>query len=130
MRLYLDSVTIIYLIEKVSVYLEKINFILSNSSEFCTSQLSNLECKVKPRKENNLALLTDYNYFLNEFINIYCPINTEVLEVALEIRAKYNFKTPDSIHLATAIYCKCDSFVTNDKRLGIFQDLKIITLDS
>ena len=57
LRLYLDSVTIIYLIEEVSVYLEKINFIISTGSEFCTSQLSYLECKIKPTKENHLALL-------------------------------------------------------------------------
>jgi predicted nucleic acid-binding protein len=130
LRLYLDSVTIIYLVEEVSAYLERINFILNTGSEFCTSQLSFLECKIKPTRENHLALLADYEYFFNESMNIYCPINIEVLEIALKIRTNYNFKTPDSIHLATAIYCKCDSFVKNDKRFGSFQELKIITLDS
>ena len=40
----------------------------------------------------------------------------------------YNYKTPDSIQLATAINYNSDYFLTNDKKLT-HKDLKIITPD-
>ena len=34
------------------------------------------------------------------------------------LRAKYSLKTPDSIHLATAIMTKATAFLTGDKALA------------
>ena len=50
-----------------------------------------------------------------------------VSEKAADIRAKYSFKTPDAIHLASAMYHNCFEFLTNDKRLlNISCDLKMV----
>ncbi len=52
-------------------------------------------------------------------------LSRDVMDRATEIRASYNFKTPDSIHLAAAVVFDCDVFYTNDHRLDRFVDLAI-----
>ena len=44
------------------------------------------------------------------------------------IRAQYNFKTPDSLHLAAAVISNCDVFLTNDHRLNRFTGISIETI--
>jgi len=44
-------------------------------------------------------------------------ITSEVIERATGLRAGYGFKTPDAIHLASAIEEKADIFLTGDESL-------------
>lgn len=44
-------------------------------------------------------------------------LTTEVFDLATELRAVYNVKTPDALHLAAAINWGCDEFWTNDQRI-------------
>jgi predicted nucleic acid-binding protein len=55
-------------------------------------------------------------------------VNEAVAEEAARIRARYRFKTPDAIHLASAKLGGADLFVTNDDRLRQFLDLTVIVL--
>ncbi|MGE5370590.1 MAG: type II toxin-antitoxin system VapC family toxin [Solirubrobacterales bacterium] len=48
---------------------------------------------------------------------------------AARLRAVYNFKMPDPIHLATAIIHQADVFLTNDHRLASVRQLVIKKLD-
>ncbi len=48
--------------------------------------------------------------------------------LAAQLRAAYRLKTPDAIHLATAIDSGCDVFVTNDDSLKKVQEIKVLTL--
>jgi predicted nucleic acid-binding protein len=52
-------------------------------------------------------------------------LTTPVLDRATEIRARFNFKTPDAIHLAAAVENGCDAFLTNDQRLSRFPGIAI-----
>lgn len=61
--------------------------------------------------------------------------NLEILDVdhniateAAEIRRKYGFRLPDAIQLATAKFGKAKAFITNDQRLKVFKDLKVVLL--
>ena len=56
------------------------------------------------------------------------PITARCLGPAAMIRAKYGFRALDAIHLAAAVEAHCDVFLTNDKRLGGFPDIKISEL--
>jgi len=38
-----------------------------------------------------------------------------VIELATDIRARYNFKTPDALHYATAIDKSASTFLTGDR---------------
>jgi predicted nucleic acid-binding protein len=57
------------------------------------------------------------------------PLSRDVLEKATELRAMYHFKTPDAIHLATAIINQCDVFLTNDKKLRRCQEIVVKVIE-
>ena len=44
-------------------------------------------------------------------------LNRAVFEMATTLRAESHLKTPDALHLATAIQSGCSEFWTNDKKL-------------
>ncbi len=60
----------------------------------------------------------------------YIPMNAEIAIRAGRLRAAHGpkLKTPDSIHLATALWERADYFVTNDRELLKLANLKIILL--
>jgi predicted nucleic acid-binding protein len=43
------------------------------------------------------------------------PIDRSLLVAATKLRVKYKLKTPDAIHVATALSINCNRFITNDK---------------
>ena len=79
-------------------------------------------------RDGNLVLLQDFDdYFANTIAEIV-PLTRDVVDRATEIRAQYNFKTPDALHLAAAVISNCDVFLTNDQRLNRFTGITIETL--
>lgn len=58
----------------------------------------------------------------------FIPIEMEICRKAAQLRAKYNIKTPDSIHLATALHSNADIFLTEDKSLKRIKELNIMTI--
>jgi predicted nucleic acid-binding protein len=56
------------------------------------------------------------------------PIDAAIAEVAADLRARYNLRTPDALQLATAIKAGCDAFLTNDATLKKVTELKILVL--
>lgn len=56
-------------------------------------------------------------------------IDREIAEKAAEIRAEYKgFKAMDALQLATACLTGCGLFLTNDKQLRQFREMKCITI--
>jgi uncharacterized protein len=129
MRYYLDAAPIIYLIEQRQPFATAIRSKLAPLGIVpITSELSRLECRVKPMRDGNQALLQDFDdYFANSIAEIF-PLTRDIIDLATEIRAQYNFKTPDSIHLAAAIISNCDVFMTNDQRLNRVTGISIETI--
>ena len=129
MRYYLDTAPIIYLIEQRQPFATTVRHKLATGGlVLVTSELTRLECRVKPLRDGNTVLLADFdNYFANTIAEAV-PLNRAVVDLATEIRAQFNFKTPDSLHLAAAVFAKCDVFLTNDYRLSRFTDITIETV--
>ena len=68
MRLYLDAAPVIYLIEGNEDYVGIVDQILKKSDvELIASDLTRLECRIKPIKENHQELLKDYDEFFESF---------------------------------------------------------------
>lgn len=82
-----------------------------------TSRLTRLECRVKPLRNGDVALLALYDTFLNSPEVELLDVTEAVLEKATEIRAHLNLKTPDAIHLASAILAGVSAFLTGDRNL-------------
>jgi len=129
MRYYLDAAPIIYLVEQRQPYASAIRSKLATQGMVpITCELARLECRVKPMRDGNQALLQDFDdYFANTIAEIV-PLSRDVVDLATEIRAQYNFKTPDSFHLAAAVISSCDVFLTNDQRLHRFTGITIETI--
>ena len=129
MRYYLDAAPIIYLIEQSQPFATAIRSKLAALGVVpIRSELARLEYRVKPMRDGNQALLQDFDdYFANTIAEI-SPLTRDVVDLATEIRAQYNFKTPDALHLAAAVISNRDVFLTNDQRLIRFTGINIETI--
>ena len=45
-----------------------------------------------------------------------CGLNDVILKKALELQAN-NLRAKDALHIATALFCRCDCFITTDKKI-------------
>ena len=126
--LYVDTAPLIYLGEHVPQYGDLVAQRLSSTDALVVSDLSRLECRVKPMRDGNTALLDEFDRFFNESVSEVLALSREVIDRATEIRSLYGFKTPDAIHLAAAILSNCELFLTNDRRLDGFTGLRVETL--
>jgi uncharacterized protein len=127
-RGYLNAAPVIYTVERVSPFVAKLavrlyvpGFIL------VASELTRMECRLKPLRMNDAVLLQDYDTFFTTDVREMVQLSRLVMERATDIRAQYGFKTVDAIHLAAAVESKCDVFLTNDLRLNRFTGIKIET---
>lgn len=68
-----------------------------------TSRLSRLECRSKPLKAGELATLAQFDVFFSGVEVVMPDVSAAVIERATELRARYNLKTPDALHYATAM---------------------------
>jgi predicted nucleic acid-binding protein len=82
-----------------------------------TSRLTRLECRVKPLRHRDTALLALYDAFFTSAEVALLDITEPVLEKATEVRAHLNIKTPNAIHLASAIVGRAVAFLTGDRNL-------------
>lgn len=117
-RVYLDACIVIYLIENAAPFSEKARQFLARNSDahLCVSPLVRMEVILKPLRESATALVSDYEDFLAA--QHWLAIDDSVFNRALHLRAHHGLKTPDALHLATALHHGCKEFWTNDDRLN------------
>lgn len=120
--LYIDTCCIIYLIEAASpfhatVAQRLLKHSATPSAMLVTSRLARLECRTKPLRDNDAALLARYETFFGAQRFRLLDLSPAVIERATALRAKYGFKTPDALHLATAILENVDVVLTGDREL-------------
>lgn len=130
MRLYLDANAIIYGVEGIealrSLVLDWIDRVEAQEDGFLlTSELSLLECLVKPTRDGDEKTIQKFGAFFDREHLVLLEVTRPVLARAVEIRAKYGFKTPDAIHLATAVLHDADAFLTSDGPLEKFSELPV-----
>lgn len=80
-----------------------------------------------PLKHGDESLAHEYNDVLLSSPYIFTiPVTPATAQAAAELRAASSLKTPDAIHLATAINHHADSFLTNDRDFGDIQGLEVL----
>jgi predicted nucleic acid-binding protein len=125
-RVYLDSAPVIYTVEQVQPFAALVDARLSAPGvEQVTSELTRLECRVKPLRAGDAALLRDFDDYFGDAVAEIVELSREVIDRATDIRAEYAFRTPDAIHLAASLSAGCDVFLTNDHRLDRFAGIAI-----
>lgn len=79
----------------------------------------------EPLRDGNSALLNEYDaiFAAEEFLLV--DVTATVLDRATELRAQHGFKTPDAIHLASAIEAGADALLTGDAGLAKRPDVTV-----
>ncbi len=115
--IYLDSCLLIYAYENNPQYGASVRTALSKEppEKIAISPLTKMECLVKPIKTGNLVVQRYYEESFESFS--WLPMSDAVYELATLLRARFNLKTPDALHLACAQHHRCDALWTNDDRL-------------
>ena len=95
-----------------------------------TSVITVEEYKVFPYRTGQHEYIVSFERLMNVLdINIV-SIDKTIADKAARIRAEYKaFKAMDALHLATACITGCDLFLTNDKQLRQFGEIKCITVE-
>ncbi|BAP88388.1 uncharacterized protein E1O_12570 [Burkholderiales bacterium GJ-E10] len=114
--IYLDSCLVIYAFENHPQWGEPVRAALARAPErFAISPLVTLECLVAPMRSGNLTLQRYYEQGLQQFEIL--PMPEGVYAQAALLRARWGLKTPDALHLSTAVRHGCTALWTADNRL-------------
>jgi predicted nucleic acid-binding protein len=118
-KVYVDTCSLIYAVERIEPYFSASVSLWAALSAgrqaVLTSELALLEVLVKPLRIGDAALVALYRNVLLGTAGLTClPVSLAVLQAAAELRARFNLKTPDAIHAATALEAGSVMFVTND----------------
>jgi predicted nucleic acid-binding protein len=133
-QLAFDSVTLIYFVERASGYVDLVRSVMrsidSASIVGVASILVLAEVLVIPIKSNDSVLIARYETVLSKSRQFKLKVvNARIAHRAAVLHAQYGLKTPDALHLATAIETGCDAFLTNDLALKRITEIRVLVLD-
>ena len=128
-RVYLDSCVVIYLLEGAEDLSRSVRAALrpvgGTSPAAYFSDLTRLECRVGTIRQRAAQRLRQFDDFFTSDGLERLPIETRTFDFATQIRALHGTKTPDALHLATAIEHGCGLFLTADARLAGCSDIQV-----
>ena len=132
--LYVETSPFIYYTEKRPGYVDKARAIFRYLDEgrlsVITSTIALSETLVKPIREHDEALVNAYSELFESTAGLsMMPVSAAVARLSAQLRAHYELKTPDALHLATALEAHCDAFLTNDKGFKRVSELRVLVLD-
>ena len=87
-----------------------------------------MECRSKPLSAGQLATLAQFDLFFAGVEIVMPDVNAAIIELATELRARYNLKTPDAIHYATAVEVAASVFLTGDRTLSRCSEVPVEVL--
>ncbi|MES1255585.1 MAG: type II toxin-antitoxin system VapC family toxin [Acidobacteriota bacterium] len=130
-----DTAVFIYLIEEDPRFLPHILPLFRAADQgrrtLVTSALALLEVLVVPYRAGNRSLAERYEHLLTRSRGIrMVELTRDQLRAAAQLRAATGVKTPDALHLVSALGAGCATFVTNDRRLPSIPGLRVIQLSS
>lgn len=133
-RLGFDTAPIIYFIEAHPTYDALVtrifHLISSGVLNGLASTVGLTEVLVLPLRLQHEELAQRYrNLLLNSHNFHTLDITPAIAERAADLRARYNLRTPDALHVATAIEAGCQAFLTNDSALKRVSEIKVLLLD-
>lgn len=116
--IYLDTRLLIYAIQNDPVRAPAVVAAMAGEQvgRFAVSPLVKMECLVGPMRQADLGLQRRFEIGLSHFVQL--PLPEPVFLQAAQLRARFNLKTPDALHLACAQHHACDALWTNDDRLA------------
>lgn len=94
-----------------------------------TSVITLTEVLTQPLRRGNAHLVREYRDLFATSDNLtLVPVHAVIAERAADLRARYRLRTPDALHVATALHQRCDAFLTNDATLRRVAELRVLLL--
>lgn len=128
---FLDTAPFIYFFEAHSDYFPALeNFfdqLYDTGAQAITSIITYIELTTQPARLGNRQLVRKYRDYLSNSQNISLfPLNMDIADYVVELRATYNFKTPDAIQIGTATACGADYIITDDNAWQRFEEIEVV----
>jgi predicted nucleic acid-binding protein len=132
-RIALDASVVIYSVEKIQPYYDWLAPLWQGAKQgqysLFGSDLLLLEVLVRPIQAGDHLLETAFRQLLTRSKEVtLVPISHAVLEHATRLRAQHRLKTPDAIHIASAVSAGCTFIVTNDAQWQRVPDVPVVLL--
>lgn len=133
-KVFIDTAPLVYFLDDSAQYADKVESILTEIMEqgslMETSVITCEEYLVYPYRTDNREKVRAFYDFTSDCGVSLRPITKGMAEKAARIRAQYpSFKAMDALQLASAVELGCDIFLTNDKQLRQFSELRCVTVD-
>jgi len=133
-RLYTETAPLIYYVEENPTYVAKMDAIIEaiedRPIEAISSVITLTEVLTHPLKLGNTRLEREYRDILLHSGGFrLLTITARIAESAAALRARYNLRTPDALHVAAGIDARCDAFLTNDTGIKRVTEIAVLVLD-
>jgi predicted nucleic acid-binding protein len=106
---FFDASALIYLVEGAEPFASRVRSALVQLSTkhpkmgAAVSRLSWLECRVRPARNNELAMLGTFDAFFARPDLVWVELGKNVVELATAIRVRYGLRTPDALQAASCL---------------------------
>ncbi len=95
-----------------------------------TSVITLSEVLVKPLRDGDTQLAQQYrDILLNVEGLTLVEVSVAIAEKVAQLRSQYSLRTPDAVHIATALQSGATALLTNDIRLPVLPNLQMLVLD-
>jgi predicted nucleic acid-binding protein len=129
----LDAMVFIYHFESHPTLANLTQVIFERMEAGLLTSLASVICLTEiysgPLRKGYTALFEEYKRVFATYPNLsLIPVTPEIAEQAAILKAKYQLRTPDAIHVATGLVHKAEIFVSNDEALRSIKELEVLTL--
>jgi predicted nucleic acid-binding protein len=118
---FFDASALIYLIEGAEPFAARVRKELAAAAKrhpdlgAAVSRLTWLECRVRPMKGNDSAILAAFDAFFARPDLAWVELTRDVIELAAAIRVQTGLKTPDALQAASCLQIGAEHlFLTGD----------------
>lgn len=118
---FFDASALIYLIEGAEPFGTTVRAALVQAANdhpnlgAALSRLSWLECRVRPMRDNNHAMLAQFDAFFSRPDMTWVELSQNVVELATVIRVRHGLRTPDALQAACCLQLGAEHiFFTGD----------------
>lgn len=130
---FLDTAPFIYFFEQHPDYFPSLKMLFDQlyetDAQVITSIITYIELTTLPARNGKVQLVRKYRDYLTNSENISLfPLDLNIADHAVELRASHHFRTPDAIQLGTAVACGADYIITNDKDWQRFKPIRIVMM--
>jgi predicted nucleic acid-binding protein len=124
-----DTPPFIYFVERHPTYIAAMHRVFQRMNAGLLDGVTS-EALVHPKRTRDQQLEGVYKDLLLRGQGLrLLAIDPAIADVAADLRARYNVRTPDALQIASALVAGCQVFLTNDADLRRVTELRVLALD-